>query len=52
MKKAPPEAGPKASRKTVTKHYTIGRPDRMPQPRDFGLNLADHQPGQVLWGST
>ncbi len=83
MKKAPPEAGPKASRKTVTKHYTrsppvlqispaaaasaarlhrlrfdydcwnaLGRPDRMPQPRDFGLNLADHQPGQVLWGST
>ena len=30
----------------------LGRPDRMPQPRDFGLNLADHQPGQVLWGST
>ncbi len=30
----------------------LGRPDRMPQPRDFRLNLADHEPGQVLWGST
>ena len=30
----------------------LGRPDWMPQPRDFGLNLADHHPAQVLWGST
>ena len=37
---------------SLTCWNALGRPDRMPQPSDFGLCLRPLQPHEVLWGAT